>query len=139
MLGAEEHLEHLTEVQQITRRDGWITGYLTDGEPVELSGDEIVSMNLWGFTPPVIDLLRRQFRHFLDYWGADTHGEAFLSTSLNAQIQLGATRVRALHAPDTWFGITHAADRERSAAILRERVASGHYPRRLADGLARMG
>ncbi|MGB1841219.1 MAG: hypothetical protein ACPHWZ_08940, partial [Longimicrobiales bacterium] len=63
----------------------------------------------------------------------------FLSTSLNAQIEMDATRVRVLRAPDSWFGITHAADRARSEAILRERVASGAYPSRLADALARLG
>lgn len=131
-------LARVTEVQNIRRRDGWITGYRTDGSPVELTGKEIVSMNLWGFTPPVIELLRRQFRRFLEYWGSDTHEECFLSSSVSLQIELGATRVKVLQAPDSWFGITHAADRARSEAILRERVASGVYPRRLADALARL-
>jgi hypothetical protein len=132
-------LEHVTEVQNIERRDGWITGTTTDGAPVELSGEEIVSMNLWGFTPPVVELLRRQFGRFLEYWGADTHQECFLSTTVSDQIELGVTRVKVLQAPDNWFGITHAADRDRSAAILRERVASGAYPARLADAIARLG
>lgn len=139
ILGNDDLLERVTEIQNIRREDRWITGTTTDGAPVELSGEEVASMNLWGFTPPVIDLLRRQFRHFLEYWGADTEAECFLSTSLNAQIEMDATRVRVLRAPDSWFGITHAADRARSEAILRERVASGAYPTRLADALARLG
>lgn len=139
VLGKHDHLERVTEVQNIRKNDGWITGRTTDGSPVELTGQEMVSMNLWGFTQPVIDLLHRQFRRFLEYWGADTHAESYLSTTVNAQIQLGATRVKVLAAPDNWFGITHAADRDRSAMILRERVASGAYPTRLADALARLG
>lgn len=139
VLGRDDLLERVTEVQRIRRTDGWITGIATDGAPVELTGQEIVSMNLWGFTPPVIELLRRQFRRFLEYWGSDTHEESFLSTMVAAQIELGTTNVRVLHAPDSWFGITHAADRGRSEAILRERVASGVYPQRLADALARLG
>lgn len=139
LIGKHDHLERVTEVQNIQKTDGWITGVTTEGEPVELTGQELVSMNLWGFTQPVIDLLRRQFRRFLEYWGADTHAECYLSTTVNAQIELGATRVKVLGAPDSWFGVTHAADRERSQAILRERVASGAYPRRLADALARLG
>ena len=138
VIGEDDLLEHVTEVQNIQLRDGWITGTTTDGSPVELTGQEMVSMNLWGFAPPVIELLRRQFENFLRYWGADTQEECFLSTTVNAQIDLGATRARVLQAPDTWFGITHAADRDRSEAILRERVASGVYPRRLADALARI-
>ncbi len=129
-------LDRVTEVQNIQRRDGWITGYRTDGEPVELTGQEIVSMNLWGFTPPVVEILERQFRRFLGYWGADTHQEYFLSTSISAQIEVGATQVRVLQATDRWFGITHAADRERSTSILRERVAAGEYPEHLSEALA---
>lgn len=139
VLSRGNHLEHVTEVQNIQLREAWITGYTTDGAPVELTGQEMVSMNLWGFTPPVVDLLTRQFRRFLDYWGADTHQECFLSTSVSDQIELGVTRVKVLQAPDSWFGITHAADRDRSVAILRERVASGAYPARLADAIARLG
>lgn len=139
LLGKDDLLERVTEVQDVRRRDGWISGITPDGTPVELTGEELVSMNLWGFSRPVIDLLGRQFRRFLEYWGSDTQRECFLSTTLGAQIQLGATRVRVLPAPDTWFGVTHAADRERSTAILRGRVASGAYPTRLADTLARLG
>lgn len=139
LLGRHDHLERITEVQNIRKNDGWITGRTTDGKPVELSGQEMVSMNLWGFTRPVVDGLHRQFRRFLEHWGADTHAESFLSTSVNALIQLGTTRVTVLPAPDEWFGVTHAADRDRSQAILRERVAAGAYPARLADALARMG
>ncbi len=139
VLGRNDLLERVTEVQNIQRADRWITGTTTDGSPVELTGNEVTSMNLWGFTPSVIELLRRQFRQFLEYWGADTQAECFLSTSLNAQIELEATRVRVLRAPDTWFGVTHAADRARSQAILRERGASGVYPARLADALVRLG
>lgn len=138
LIGKHDHLERVTEVQKIQKTDGWITGVTTEGEPVELTGQELVSMNLWAFTRPVIELLRRQFRRFLESWGADTHAECYLSTTVNAQIELGATRVKVLGAPDNWFGVTHAADRDRSQAILRERVASGAYPTRLAGALARL-
>ncbi|MGY8779254.1 MAG: nucleotidyltransferase [Longimicrobiales bacterium] len=138
MLAKGDELERVTEVQNIKRSDGWITGHTTDGSPVELTGQEMASMNLWGFTAPVIELMGRQFKRFLEYWGSDTQEECFLSTSVNAQIEIGATRVRVVQAPDTWFGITHAADSDRSEAILCERVASGAYPRRLADALARL-
>ena len=137
-LAKDDQLERVTEIQRIRQNDGWIIGIETDGGPVELNGSEIVSMNLWGFAPSVIDLMRRQFTRFLGYWGADTSQEFYLSTSVNAQIELEATRVRVLEAPDTWFGITHAADRARSEGILRERVATGAYPERFADAVARL-
>lgn len=138
VLGRHDLLERVTEVREIRENDGWITGVQTDGYPVELEGSAMVSMNLWGFAPSVIRLLERQFTRFLDYWGSDPAQEFFLSTAINGQIELGATRVKVLPAPDTWFGITHAADRTRSEAILRERVASGAYPGRLAEALVQL-
>ena len=92
-----------------------------------------------GFTPSIINSLRPQFRHFLEYWGSDTQAEQFLSTSLNAQVELGTTRVRVRRASDTWLGITHEADRLGSQTVLAERLAAGVYPADLADALARLG
>jgi len=137
-LGREGLLDRITEVREIRRRDGWITGVEADGGPVELTGSEVVSMNLWGFSSHVIEVLHRQFARFLEHWGADTAQEFFLSTAVNQQIELEVSKVHVLHAPDSWFGITHAADRVRSQAILLERVASGAYPKRLAEGLLRL-
>ena len=131
-------LEHVAEVREIRQRHGWITGVESVDAPVELTGDETVSMNLWGLTKPVIELMRRQFTRFLEHWGANTAREFFLSTAVNGQIQIDAARVHVLHAPASWFGITHAADRARSQAILLERVAAGVYPNLLAEGLPRL-
>jgi hypothetical protein len=139
VLGPNDVLDRVTEVQNIRCDDHLITGSTVDGSPVELSGDEIVSMNLWGFTPSIINNLRRQFRHFLEYWGSSTQAEYFLSTSLNAQVELGTTRVRVRRTSDTWLGITHAKDLSASQAVLAERLAAGVYPADLADALARLG
>ncbi len=133
--GREGLLEHITEVRDIRRTDGWITGADTTGEPVELLGDELVSMNLWGFTPPVVELLERQLKRFLGHWGANADQEFLLSTALNDQVELGATRVAVLHSQDPWFGVTHAADHEQARVALAERIREGQYPENLREAL----
>jgi hypothetical protein len=133
--GREGLLEHITEVRDIRQVDGWITGRDTDGETVELRGNELVSMNLWGFTPPVVELLGRQLARFLARWGANTDEEFLLSTALNGQVELGATRVAVLHSTDPWFGVTHAADHEEVREALAERIRSSHYPEDLREAL----
>jgi len=139
VLSRDGLLLRISEVREIRRIDGWIAGMYTDGSTLDLSGDEIVSMNLWGFTAPVIDQMHRQFTRFLGRWGADTNREFFLSTALNAQIQIGTSKVYVLHAPDSWFGVTHAEDRDHALESLRQRVAEGAYPASLAQGFAAMG
>ncbi len=131
--GREGLLERVTEVRSIRENDGWITGRDTSGGRVELRATEVVSMNLWGLTPPVVESLARQFTRFMDRFGGDTEAEFFLSTALNSQVQTGATRVAVLRAADPWFGITHAGDREHARSRLAGRIAAGRYPDSLRD------
>ncbi|HSG07554.1 MAG TPA: hypothetical protein VLA36_04330 [Longimicrobiales bacterium] len=133
VLGRDGLLEGVTEVREIRKTDGWITGEEVTEEPVELRGNEVVSMNLWGFSDPVVVLLRRQFRRFLRRWGGDTAAEFPLSTALSEQVQLGTVRVAVIQGKADWFGVTHAADREGAQAMLKARVADGTYPADLAE------
>ncbi|MHB1193239.1 MAG: nucleotidyltransferase [Longimicrobiales bacterium] len=132
VLGRDRLLEQVTEVRGIRRVEGWITGEDPGGEVVELQGDEVVSMNLWGFTDPVVELLGRQFRRFLARWGGDPSSEFLLSTALGEQVQMGTVRVAVLPGRSDWFGVTHAADGREAEALLRARIADGVYPDNLA-------
>jgi choline kinase len=136
VLRREGSLEGITEVRDVRRRDGWVTGVEVDGESIDLTGSETVSMNLWGLLPDVVVNLQRQFELFLDLWGSDTQQEFFLSTSISNQIRIGQTDVHVYAAPDPWFGMTHPADHERTRRALVERIAAGIYPERLSDGFA---
>jgi len=133
VLGRDHLLQQVTEVREIRQVDGWITGEEASGETVELRGNEVVSMNLWGFTDPVVALLHRQFRRFLTRWGGDNTAEFPLSTALSEQVQLGTIRVAVLQGQGDWFGVTHAADRDEAQAKLAARVEAGAYPADLAS------
>lgn len=136
VLKRDSMLEGITEVRQVRRREGWVTGVEVDGEPVELSGNETVSMNLWGLMPNVVERLERQFARFLEYWGSDTQHEFFLSTAISNQIRLGYTEVQVYGALDPWFGMTHTADFDRLQRALGQRIGAGIYPERLSQGFA---
>ena len=62
---ADGFLQTVTELTKI-EKDGDAARY-TDGQGMvhRLTGDETVSMNLWGFTPAVFGQLREQFTAFL--------------------------------------------------------------------------
>lgn len=139
VMGREGLLQRVTEVREIRRVDGWISGRDTEGEPVELQGHEIASMNLWGFTDLVVEMLERQFRRFLGRWGANTDAEFFLSTAINGQVEAGAARVAVLDSSDPWFGVTHPSDHGAAQRTLAERVAGGVYPRSLPEAFAARG
>jgi hypothetical protein len=135
-VGRDGLLEQVLEVRDIRKKDGWIVGVEGDGLTVELTGDELASMNLWGLTPPIVEGMSRRFQDFLRLWGASATHEFFLSSAINAQIQVGSARVRALRARDPWFGLTHADDEAWTRAMLLERIEAGVYPQDLAGGMS---
>jgi hypothetical protein len=128
ILGRDRLLESVTEIRELRRVEGWIQGEDEDGVPVELRGHEVVSMNLWGFSDPVVAAMRRQLKRFLGRWGADATAEFPLSTALSEQVRLGSVRVAVLPGGDAWVGVTHPADTDRARSALASRIAGGLYP-----------
>lgn len=124
-------LQSMEEVVDIRRlEDGTYQGTDTRGRPVRLSGDALVSMNLWVFTPAVFALLQRGFSEFLRGAGA-VQGEFLISHGIRDAVSRSEARVRLLATRARWLGITYPDDRPRVAAALRQLVAAGEYPERL--------
>ena len=123
---------YLTGVVEHTRieKRGEDAAYIEDGKSFPLSGDTIVSMNLWGFQRRFMDELRDRFPAFLDRALKENplKGEYFLPSVANAQIQEGIGTIRVLSTDSVWHGMTYPADLEevcRAIAGLREQ---GCYP-----------
>ena len=124
-------LRSVTEVARI-ERDGAAAKYIgADGKARRLTGDEIVSLNLWGFTPGIFGHLRAQFVEFLEEHGREPGSEFYLPTAVNQLVAAGKERCRILKTPDSWFGVTYREDRPAVAARLVRLVERGVYPRRL--------
>ncbi len=122
-------LESITEVTKITKRDAGGASYLdAAGATQQLSGDEIVSMNFWGFTPAVFAQLEERFTRFLRERGGDPKAEFYLPTSLSELNQAGEARIALLRSDDAWFGITYREDLPAAQAAVRDLVRAGVYP-----------
>jgi hypothetical protein len=138
---ARGYLRRLTEVVDIAHRDSGLTGRTTGGETVKLRGGELVSMNLWGFTPAALPALERQFADFLERGGGlDTAAEFLLSDAIGAQVAAGHARVRVVRADAgaQWFGTTFSADDATVRKALRRLVDAGVYPANLKGGFERL-
>ena len=101
------------------------------GVVTRLTGDELVSMNMWGFTPGVFGQLKGIFEDFLRQSAGDMKAECYLPNSVNLLVAQGQARVRVLSSPDSWFGVTYREDRESVVASIGELIAAGRYPERL--------
>jgi len=127
----EGWLQHIVEIPEVRKRDGG--GCYTEGEGVErrLAADELVSMNMWGFTPAVFEELAREFAAFLERSAQDPRAEFLLPAAIQRLITDRRVRVRVLPEAGQWCGITYREDRDQVAAHIARLVARGVYPERL--------
>ena len=129
-----DHNAFLEDVVELTRieRDGAAARYTdANGGAHALTGDEVVSLNMWGFQPALFEQLQEQFIDFLKRHPNDEQAEFFLSSVIGTLVARGQARVRVLPTPDAWFGITYREDRPQVVEGIRRLVERGIYPPRL--------
>ena len=102
-----------------------------DGVWKELSGNEVVSMNMWGFTPAIFGQLRREFPSFLDAHAGNPKAEFFLPTVVDGLVAAGKATVKVLSTPESWFGVTYPQDKAVVVEGIRSLVEKGMYPAKL--------
>lgn len=87
--------------------------YTEDGTQfVDLPGDTIVSMNLWGFTQPMVSELWSRLSTFLAQQVPQNpmKCEFYLPNAVNQQLEDGTARVRVLPCEEVWHGVTYRED-----------------------------
>ena len=119
------------ELRAIVERTGIAAADVGPGKAY--SGQEIVSMNCWGFTPALFAGLDAQFGAFLrEQTGAGAanpaKAEFYLPGAVSAMIARGEATVRVLPTDSTWFGVTYREDKPRVEAAVAALVAAGTYP-----------
>jgi len=123
---AEGYLRAVAELTKVEKHD---RGAQAEGRV--LTGDELVSMNFWGFTPLVFAQLRERFFEFMRRHGQELKSECYIPTTVNELVANGVARVKVLHTPSSWFGVTYQEDRPRIKAGIRELIARCEYPENL--------
>lgn len=128
----EDHtLQSVTERTHIEKGEGCPRFTEDGGETwTELSGDTIVSMNLWGFTRSYMDEALKRFPAFLDeaLKTDPVKGEYFLPSVVSQLIAEGKARVKVLRSHERWYGVTYKEDKEAVVAAIAEKTAAGVYP-----------
>jgi dTDP-glucose pyrophosphorylase len=121
--GKDGKLDVINEETAITRAD--------IGAGLRFSGDEIVSMNFWGFGPGIFAGLDADLRAFLAAHGSDPKAEFYLPSAASALIAAGTITVDVLFSEDQWFGITYQEDRPQVVSAIEKLVSDGLYPGKL--------
>ncbi len=127
----QRFLRRITERKGIERHPAGIQCPNAHGTVDAFTGDEIVSMNLWGFHPSVFDHLETQFRRFLDERGHEKNSELYIPFVVDAVVASGQARVKVEKTDDTWFGVTYREDAPAVRRCIRELTDRGVYPEKL--------
>ena len=101
------------------------------GPGKKFSGEEIVSMNCWGFTPAVFTQLDAHLHEFLAAHAAELKTEFYLPAAISTLIARAEAAVHVLATESSWFGVTYREDKPRVQEALEELVQAGEYPERL--------
>jgi UTP-glucose-1-phosphate uridylyltransferase len=126
------NLREVVERLKIEKRGEGAVAHEEGGVDLQFTGDEIVSMNMFGFTPTAFDILERRFVEFLGKHGGEPKTEFLLPREVGTMIASGIATMRMLSSSATWFGITYREDREHVVAAIRALVAKGEYPARIS-------
>ncbi len=123
-------LRGVMERTHIEPREGG-AAFTEDGEHFTfVPAGTIVSMNLWGFQPGVMEEIDRRFAPWLDETLPvnPLKGEYFLPLIPNALIHEGKGSVRVLSTHEKWYGVTYHDDMPKLQAALAGMRADGVYP-----------
>lgn len=99
-----------------------------NGRWLHLRGDEIVSMNFWGFTPTVFSHLDKGFAAFLARSGRDAEAEYFIPFAVNELLRSGKIRVKYIPTTEKWLGMTYPEDVLRVRSHIQGLIREGIYP-----------
>ena len=99
-----------------------------DGHPIDFTGDEIASMNFWGFMPSLFAELRTRFAAFLKARGTELKSEFYIPFVVEELIAEKKATVRVLESQDSWFGVTYRDDKPAVQKNIRQLIEAGIYP-----------
>jgi UTP-glucose-1-phosphate uridylyltransferase len=125
------YLQAVSELTSIERDGQHAKNTDPKGNVTNLTGNELVSMNMWGFTPQVFPQLRDHFIEFLRRSGSELKSECYVPTTVNEMVAAGEARVQVLRTNDAWFGVTYKEDKPRVVDSIMALVNKGSYPKTL--------
>ena len=124
-------LSSVTEMTKLVRVPGGAENREDEANPVRLTGEERVSMNLWGFTPELFDALESRFPAWLEKNGSQPKTEWYIPFVVDEMIKDGAADVAVLPTESRWFGVTYREDKPVVTDAIAKLVAAGEYPAKL--------
>lgn len=128
-VGPDGLLRNIVETRQIEKTAEGAVAPGPDGKQLIFTGNEIVSMNLWGFKPSCYSFLGKEFRNFLHEKGMDPKSELDIPTSVDKFVKNGEITIQILMSNEHWFGVTYREDKPFVVENINRMVREGIYPK----------
>lgn len=126
-------LQKIVETLKIEKRGTAIISVETDGSETPLTGNEIASMNNWGFKPSIFVELEKRFAKFLKTEIDKPKSEMYIPSVVFDLIDDKVATVKVLEANSPWFGVTYKEDKPFVIEKINALIAIGEYPEKLWD------
>ena len=125
---SEGNLAGVTETSDIYKTE---TGAgVPDGKGgfTPLDPASLVSMNMWGFTPELFDILEEGFKEFLsNIKEGDVKAEYLIPAVVDQRLKEGKASVTVLKTHDKWFGVTYKEDKASVVNSFKALIDAGVY------------
>ncbi len=126
-----DELIKIVETIKIIKRGDEIISVESDGSETALSGEESVSMNIWGFKTSVFEKLEQHFVDFLKKEIDKPKSEMYIPTVVFEMIEANEAKVKVLKADSPWFGVTYKEDKPFVVEKIKVLIEQGEYPAKL--------
>ncbi len=129
------YLDSVTERTKIFKVEGGIAFTEDEKEFTMLPSPCTVSMNFWGFTPQIMQVLKEGFPKFLTKTLAENpmKGEYLLPSVVGELLQQKECTVKVLPCKDKWYGVTYKEDKPLVVEAIKALKDAGKYPDHLWD------
>ena len=128
---ADGNLVDVVEHTKIVVENGKYISKLDDGSSVEIPGEAVVSMNMWGFQDSLFDYLEELFTAFLKEKGTELKSEFYIPFVVDSLVKAGRCTTKVLVSESAWFGVTYPEDKPLVQESLRKLIGQGTYPEKL--------
>jgi UTP-glucose-1-phosphate uridylyltransferase len=127
-VGEDGLLKNIVETRQIEKTADGAVAPGADGKTLHFTGNEVVSMNLWGFKPSCYHFLGEEFRNFINKSGMDLKSELDIPTSIDKFVKNGRITIQILETNAKWFGVTYREDKPFVVDSINKMIRDGVYP-----------
>ncbi len=124
-------LTGITE-SKIEAHDGYVVAKPLDGsQPFVTANDTLVTVNLFGFTAKMKDIIVNNFSTFLENNISKLDSEYLVPDIINSEINKGNISFDVKGTSSKWYGVTYKEDKRELVEAIDDYIKEGVYPEKL--------